>query len=33
MNYYNEMPQSKERDMNEIIFATSPQRGAEIFID
>lgn len=31
--YYNDLPQAKGRDLNEIIFATSPQCGAQIFVD
>uniref|UniRef100_T1GSX9 GHMP kinase N-terminal domain-containing protein n=1 Tax=Megaselia scalaris TaxID=36166 RepID=T1GSX9_MEGSC len=30
--YYRDLPQAKELDLDNVIFATSPQNGAEIFI-
>lgn len=32
-SYYNHLPQAKGRDLNNVVFATSPHSGAEIFLN
>lgn len=31
--YYKSLPQAKDLDLENVIFATSPQNGAEIFVN
>lgn len=31
-SYYDNLPQSKNLDLDEVVFATEPQNGAEVFI-